>query len=74
MNIQMRSQGKSRWGNNVPKDIFNIDKILSFYPDAKILVCIRDPRDFLVSYKHFWQAGSSEDNIGIENKCFITRL
>jgi hypothetical protein len=62
MTIQMRSQAKSLWGNNVPKDIFNIDKILAFYPTAKILVCIRDPRDFLASYKRFWHGGSSEQH------------
>jgi hypothetical protein len=51
MNIQMRSEEKVRWGNNVPKDIFNLDQIFSFYPDAKILICIRDVRDYLLSYK-----------------------
>lgn len=48
--IQMRAAGKVRWGNQVPRDIFNVSDILSFYPDAKIIVCIRDVRDFLLSY------------------------
>lgn len=47
---QMDAAGKSRWGNNVPRDIFNLTEILSFYPDARIIVCVRDVRDFLVSY------------------------
>jgi hypothetical protein len=62
MSIQMHAEGKARWGNNVPKDIFNTEKILSFYPDAKILVCIRDIRDFLLSYKHFWRVGPSDEH------------
>lgn len=47
---QMAAAGKVRWGNNVPRDIFNLTEILSFYPDARIVVCVRDIRDFLVSY------------------------
>jgi hypothetical protein len=61
MEIQMRSVGKVRWGNNVPKDIFHVEDILSFYPDAKFLICVRDVRDFLLSYKHKW-TNTSEEN------------
>lgn len=50
MEWQMAAAGKARWGNHVPRDIFNIPEILSFYPDARIIVCVRDVRDFLVSY------------------------
>jgi hypothetical protein len=49
--IQMDLAGKARWGNHVPRDLFNIAEILSFYPDARIVVCVRDVRDFLVSYR-----------------------
>ena len=62
MEIQMVHEGKVRWGNNTPRDIFNIEKILSFYPDAKILICVRDVRDFLISYKNKWRV-TSVDNI-----------
>ncbi len=54
MEIQLEKQGKRRWGNNTPKDLFHIREILSFYPDAVILVCVRDVRDFLISYKNRW--------------------
>lgn len=50
MEIQMERTGKVRWGNQVPRDIFNISEILKFYPDARIVVCVRDLRDFLLSY------------------------
>lgn len=60
MEIEMVYEGKIRWGNNTPRDIFNIKNILSFYPDAKIIVCVRDVRDFLVSYKGKWRATSEE--------------
>jgi hypothetical protein len=68
MEIQMRSMGKVRWGNNVPKDIFHVEDILSFYPDAKFLVCVRDVRDFLLSYKNKWK------NTGEENADRVRRL
>ncbi len=55
MAIQLEEQGKARWGNNAPKDLFHIEEILSFYPDARILVCVRDVRDFLLSYKNRWK-------------------
>ena len=55
MSIQMQTVSKYRWGNNAPRDIFNIDMILQFYPNAKILVCVRDIRAFLLSYKGKWR-------------------
>ena len=60
MQLQMRSTGKVRWGNNVPKDIFQIKEIVSFYPDAKILICIRDVRDFLISYQNKWTVAAED--------------
>jgi Sulfotransferase family len=56
MGVQMQLTGKVRWGNNVPKDIFHFKDIFSFYPNAKFIVCIRDVRDFLISYQNKWQA------------------
>ena len=50
MALQMRAAGKERWGNHTPRDIFNLESILSFYPDTRIIFCIRDVRDFLLSY------------------------
>lgn len=62
MEIQMRHEQKARWGNNAPRDIFNVGDIVRCYPDAKILICVRDVRDFLVSYKTKWKI-TSEDHI-----------
>ena len=55
MCLQMEYENKNRWGNNAPRDIFCIDDILAFYPDAKIIVCVRDVRAFLLSYKGKWK-------------------
>lgn len=53
---QMKSASKQSWGNNAPRDIFSVKEIARFYPNAKIILCVRDPRDFLGSYKGKWRA------------------
>ncbi len=55
MQFQLAMEGKARWGNNTPKDLFHVEEILSFYPDARFIVCVRDVRDFLLSYKDRWK-------------------
>ncbi|MGA7802245.1 MAG: sulfotransferase, partial [Gammaproteobacteria bacterium] len=55
MELQMREEGKHRWGNNAPRDLFNYAEILEFYPHARLVVCVRDLRAFLLSYKHKWR-------------------
>lgn len=55
MDVQAEVENKMRWGNNAPKDLFYVDDILDFYPDAYFIVCIRDPRDFLKSYSGKWK-------------------
>jgi hypothetical protein len=62
MELQMRAEGKQRWGNNAPRDIFHLHSITYFYPKAKIVLCVRDLRDFLCSYKYKWRA-TSEDEV-----------
>jgi Sulfotransferase family len=54
MSLQAASAGKPRWGNQVPRDVFELDTILRLFPGARIIACIRDPRDFLVSYRDKW--------------------
>ncbi len=55
MRLQMQYENKQRWGNNAPRDLFGIDDILEFFPDAKIIVCVRDVRAFLLSYQGKWK-------------------
>lgn len=55
LQAQMELEGKKRWGNNVPKDLFYIDDLLELFPDALIIMCARDPRAFLDSYRHKWR-------------------
>ena len=62
METQMNWEGKKRWGNQVPRDIFNVKTIGKIFPDAKFIVCVRDIKDFLSSYKNKWQTATSLNN------------
>ena len=41
--------------DQTPRNVFYIDDILQFYPQAKIINMIRDPRDVLLSQKQKWK-------------------
>ena len=60
MTLQMRDVGKRRWGNNAPRDLFSYTDIAAFFPDARFIICVRDIRDFLLSYKGKWKVTGEE--------------
>jgi len=62
MSWQMRVEGKQRWGNNAPRDLFSLTAIHRHFPHAKIVVCVRDIRAFLLSYKGKWRV-TGEDHV-----------
>ncbi len=43
------SKGKRRWGDKTPKNLHAINQILKFFPNAKILIMVRDCRDVVMS-------------------------
>ena len=61
MTLQAEALGKLRWGDNTPQDIFNVVDICRFFPDCRIIVCVRDVRDFLISYKYQWRMSRTEN-------------
>jgi hypothetical protein len=46
-----QQHNKARWGEKTPDHLQFVDTILAFYPDAKIIHVIRDPRDVVLSFK-----------------------
>jgi omega-hydroxy-beta-dihydromenaquinone-9 sulfotransferase len=54
-----RRHGADVWGDSSPQDILYLDTILYWYPDARIVVLVRDPRAFLCSYKNYYRRGVS---------------
>ena len=55
MYLQMQAEGKQRWGNNAPRDLFSVRDIRTFFPDARLVICVRDVRAFLYSYQGKWK-------------------
>lgn len=48
------AKGKTRWVEKTPAHIHRLDQILAAYPDAKILLLIRDGRNVAVSLRKRW--------------------
>lgn len=44
-------------GDSSPQDVLYVDRILEWYPDARIIGLARDPRGFLSSYKNYHRRG-----------------
>lgn len=55
LNYETTLNGKSIPCDQTPRNVFYIDEILKFYPQAKIINMIRDPRDVLLSQKRKWK-------------------
>lgn len=56
------ASGKKRWVEKSPKNIRNIQRLIDLFPDAKILVMIRDGRDVACSLRDRYgdmEAGAS---------------
>jgi hypothetical protein len=60
MSAQMSYEKKTRWGNNAPRDLFHVEEIKALYPGAKIIICVRDIRGFLLSYQGKWKVTGDE--------------
>jgi len=58
MEMQRDDAGMPRWVNHVPRDIFYLDEIRSFFADARVVICVRDVRDYLLSYREKWRVSS----------------
>lgn len=50
---QAARKGAAVWGDSSPQDILYLATILSWWPDARIVALVRDPRGFLSSYKNY---------------------
>jgi len=47
-----RREGKARFVEKTPHSILWIDRIIAQAPDLRMLVLVRNPYDFMISYKH----------------------
>lgn len=49
----VREQGKARWGEKTPKNLFYVDHIHHMYPEARFIHIVRDPRAVVYSMNRF---------------------
>lgn len=57
------TQRGRRYCDDTPKHLFYLETIFKFFPESKVIVCIRDPRDFMCSYKNFWRTSRTPERI-----------
>ncbi len=50
--LHTQEQEKSIWVDKTPNHILHLDKIKQDFPNAKIILMTRDPRDIAISMKH----------------------
>lgn len=55
--------GKTRICDDTPKHLYYVPDILQLFPDAKFVGCVRDPRDFLFSYRNYWRRSTESARI-----------
>ena len=53
-------KGARMWGEKTPGHVLWLRQIHDLFPNAKIIVTVRDPRDVLVSYDDRWGGGRRE--------------
>jgi O-antigen/teichoic acid export membrane protein len=53
-------KGARMWGEKTPGHVLWLPQIHDLFPNAKIIVTVRDPRDVLVSYDDRWGGGRRE--------------
>ena len=54
------------WGEKTPGHVLWLPEIHSLFPEAKLLFCVRDPRDVLVSYCERWNHGRFDSGYVME--------
>ncbi|MCA9753159.1 MAG: sulfotransferase [Gemmatimonadetes bacterium] len=47
--------GADCWGDSSPQDVLYLDRIFEWYPEARIVALIRDPRGYLSSCKNYFR-------------------
>lgn len=70
----VQAQGKSRPCDDTPKHLFHLDAIFAFFPQAKVVICVRDPRAYLASYKNYWRRSSESARVKALYQPLMTSL
>ncbi len=60
--------------DDTPKHLFYLREIFELFPQAKVIVCTRDIRDFLLSYQNWWRRSPSSARIRVLYHPIMTSL
>lgn len=74
MGLLAETADKPRFCDDTPKHLFYLDTIFRLYPEARVIGCVRDPRDFLCSYKNFWRKSGHSDRLKALYHPIVTAL
>ena len=66
-----RARSASIWGEKTPGHALWLGDIREMFPNAKIIVTLRDPRDVLVSYCQRWNSGRFNPRFVMESAANI---
>lgn len=69
-----RIRSKKRAGEKTPRHVFHLNTLRSLYPEAPVLLCVRDGRDFLASYKKKHAPTADTDDGGIYHPVITSML
>jgi hypothetical protein len=61
LRVRAEMDGARRFGDSSPQDVLYVAQILEWFPDARIVGVVRDPRGFLASYKNQWRRAVAHD-------------
>lgn len=53
LRMTAEQHGAERWGDSSPQDVLYLPTLFGWYPQARVVAMVRDPRAFLSSYKHY---------------------
>ena len=66
MGMLAESEGKTRFCDDTPKHLYYLHTIFDLFPNAQVIGTVRDPRDFLCSYKNYWKATPSGESARVK--------
>ncbi|PJA77072.1 hypothetical protein CO151_00555 [bacterium CG_4_9_14_3_um_filter_65_15] len=55
LGAESAASGKIIWGDSSPQDVLYLDRLKDWYPDARFVGVVRDPRAYLASYKNYYR-------------------
>ena len=61
--LAARAAGKDALCDHTPRHAFYLETILAGLPGVKAVALVRDPRDYLASYKYYWRRSTESSRV-----------